>query len=49
MALRGRLSADPSVEDGCCYDEEAENDNLYDETTNDDVISHVDAVDIATG
>lgn len=49
MALRGRLLADAFVEDGCCDDEEAENDNLYDETPNDDVISHVDAVDIATG
>jgi hypothetical protein len=49
VAFSRRLLAETRVEDGCCDDEEAEDDHLHDETGDDDVVAHVDAVDITTG
>jgi hypothetical protein len=49
VAFGGGLLAEARVKDGCCDDEEAEDYHLHDETGDDDVVAHVDAVDVTTG
>jgi hypothetical protein len=49
VAFSRGLLAETRVEDACGDDEEAEDYHLHDETGDDDVVAHVDAVDITTG
>ena len=49
VALAGRLLADARVENGGCDNEEAEDDDLHDETADDDVGAHVAVVGAVGG
>ena len=49
VALAGRLLAEARVEDCGCDDEEAEDDDLHDETADDDVGAHVAVVGAVGG
>jgi hypothetical protein len=48
VAFSRGLLAETRVEDACGDDEEAEDYHLHDETGDDDVVAHVDAVDVAS-